>query len=75
MGRVRSLQDQISALGTRGTIIIKELINQVAEIIRQKQNLVAGITFYGSWFINTSPNGNRIHCEYAWIHDSRCAPA
>jgi hypothetical protein len=36
----RSLQDQIPALGTRGTMITKELINQVKEIIRQNQILL-----------------------------------
>jgi hypothetical protein len=52
---VRSLQDQIPALGTRGTIITKEVINQVASIIRQNRILLAGSTFMAAGLLTLLP--------------------
>lgn len=42
---MRSLQDKLPALGIRGTMINRDLINQVAEIIHQNKYLLAGRAF------------------------------
>jgi hypothetical protein len=39
---LRSIHAQIPALGIRGTVITRELINQVTEIMRQNRMLLAG---------------------------------